>query len=71
MFSIITNVIIGASGKLCNDDIESNKKMFWKEIKRVRKGEYARDEMVKDINSQILRDGVEVEGDGRSILSRS
>ena len=31
-----------------------------KEVKRVRKGEQAREEMVKDVNGQILRDGVEV-----------
>ena len=36
------------------------KKCFWKEVKRVRKGEQAREEMVKDVNCQILRDGVEV-----------
>ena len=36
------------------------KKMFWKEVKRVRKCERARDEMVNDVNGQILRDGVEV-----------
>ena len=34
--------------------------MFWKEVKRVRKGGQATDEMVKDVNGQILRDGVEV-----------
>ena len=34
--------------------------MFWKEVKRKRKGEKARDEMVTDVNSQILPDGVEV-----------
>ena len=34
--------------------------MFWKEVKRAGKGEQAREEMVKDVNSQILRDGVEV-----------
>ena len=34
--------------------------MFWKEVKRVRNGEQARDEMVKDVNGQTLRDGVEV-----------
>ena len=34
--------------------------MFWKELKRLRKGEQARDEMVKDVNGQILCDGVEV-----------
>ena len=39
---------------------EGNKKMFWKEVKRVRKGEQARDEMVKYVNCQILRDSVEV-----------
>ena len=36
------------------------KNMFWREVKRVRKGEQAREEMVKDVNGQILRDGVEV-----------
>ena len=34
--------------------------MFWKEVKRIRKGEQARDEMVTDVCGQILRDGVEV-----------
>ena len=34
--------------------------MFWKEVKRVKKGEQVREEMVKDVNDQILRDGVEV-----------
>ena len=34
--------------------------MFWKEVNRVRKAEQARDEMVKDVNGQILHDGVEV-----------
>ena len=33
--------------------------MFWKEVQRVRNGEQARKEMVKDVNGQILRDGVE------------
>ena len=42
------------------NDFEGNKKMFWKEVNRVRKGEQAREEMVKDVNGQILRDGVEV-----------
>ena len=31
------------------------KRMFWKEVKRVRKGE-----QVKDVNGQIVSDGVEV-----------
>ena len=42
------------------NDFEGNKKMFWKEVKRVRKGEHAREEMVQDVNDQIVRDGVEV-----------
>ena len=41
-------------------DFEGNKKMFWKEVKRVRKGEQAREEMVKDVTGQILRDGLVV-----------
>ena len=39
---------------------EGNKKMFLKEVKLVRKGEQKREEMAKDVNGQILRDGVEV-----------
>ena len=47
-------------GERLGNDFEGNKKMFWKEVKRVRKGEQAREDMVTDINGQILRDGVEV-----------
>ena len=36
------------------------KRCFSKEVKRVTKGEQAREEMVKDVNGQIFRDGVEV-----------
>ena len=39
---------------------DGNKRVFWKEVKRVRKGEQTREEMVKDVNGQILRDGVAV-----------
>ena len=42
------------------NNFEGNKKMFCKEVKRVKKGEQTRDEMVKDVNGQILGDGVEV-----------
>ena len=42
------------------NDFEGNKKMFWKEVKRVRKDEQAREKMVKDVNGQILREGVKV-----------
>ena len=42
------------------NDFEGNKKTFWKEVKRVRKGEQAREEIVRDVNGQILRNGVEV-----------
>ena len=41
-------------------DFEGNKKKFWKVVKQVRKGEHAREEMVKDVNGQLLRDSVEV-----------
>ena len=47
-------------GARLGNEFEGNKKMFWNEAKRVRKGEQAREEMVKDVNGQILRDGVEV-----------
>ena len=42
------------------NNFEGNKKMFWKEVQQVSKGEQARDEIVKDVNGQILHDGVEV-----------
>ena len=47
-------------GERLGNDFEGNKNMFWKEVKRVGKGEQARKEMVKTVNGQILRDGVEV-----------
>ena len=47
-------------GERLGNVFEGNKKMVWKEVKRVRRGEQARNEMVKDVNDQILRDGVEV-----------
>ena len=47
-------------GERLGNDFEGNKETFWKEVKRVRKGEQAREEMVKDVNGQILRNGVEV-----------
>ena len=43
-------------GERLGNDFEGNKKMFWKEVKRVRKGEQAREEMVKDVSGQILRE---------------
>ena len=42
------------------NNFEGNKKIFWKNEKRVRIGDQASNEMVKDVNGQILRDGVEV-----------
>ena len=39
-------------GERLGNDFEGNKKMFWKEVKRVRKGEQAREEMVKDVNGR-------------------
>ena len=47
-------------GERLGNDFEGNKNMFRKEVKRVRKGEQAREEMVKDVNGQIFRGGVEV-----------
>ena len=37
------------------NDFEGNKKMFWNEVKRVRKGKQAREEMVKDVSGQWRR----------------
>ena len=45
-------------GEQLGNDFKDNKKMFSKEVKQVRKGNQTRDEMVKDVNGQILRDGL-------------
>ena len=58
-------------GERLGNHFEGNKKMFWKEVQPGRKGEQASDEMVKDVNGQIFRDGVEVRRRWQSILSRS
>ena len=34
---------------------EENKKKFWKEVRRVRKGELRTEESVKDVNGRLLR----------------
>ena len=47
-------------GERFGNNLEGNKTMFWKEVKRVKKGEKARDE-IKNVNSEILRAGVEEE----------
>ena len=47
-------------GERLGNDFDGNIKMFWKEVKRVRKGQQPREEMVKDVSGQILRNGVEV-----------
>ena len=47
-------------GERLGNNFEGNKRMFWKAVKRVKKGEQARDEMIKDVNGQVLHDGVEV-----------
>ena len=39
------------------NDFHGNKKIFWKMVKRVKEGEMAKDEMVKDVNGQIFAGG--------------
>ena len=58
-------------GERYENDFEDNKKMLGKKVKRVRKGEQARDKMVKDANGQILSDRVEVRRRWQRILNRS
>ena len=49
-------------GERSGNNFVGNIKMSWKEVKRVRQGEQATEEMVKDVNvnGQILRVGIEV-----------
>jgi hypothetical protein len=41
-------------GNCLSENFERNKKMFWKEVKRVRKGVSGREEKVKSANGQLL-----------------
>ena len=45
--------------RLCQN-FEENKKMFWKEVKMVRKGETGKEEVVKDVNGQLLLESGDV-----------
>lgn len=44
-------------GQKLGENYEQNKKMFWKEVKRVKRGESRREEAVKDENGQLLVEG--------------
>ena len=47
-------------GRAIGETLRGYQKDVLEKVKRVRKGEQAREEMVKDVNGQILRDGVVV-----------
>ena len=51
-----------AMWKGLGNDFENNKNMFRREVMRVKKGVQAKDEMVKDVNGQIMRECFEVRG---------
>ena len=42
-------------GQKIGENFEQNKKMFWKEVKRLRKGESGREETVKDASGNLLK----------------
>ena len=41
-------------GERLASNFKDSKKMFWKEVKRVRKGESKKEECVKDVNGEVL-----------------
>ena len=47
-------------GEKLVEDFSSNKKMFWREVKRTRKGPEVKEECVKDRNGQVLSESEEV-----------
>ena len=49
-------------GKSLSENFEGNKKMFWKEVKSVRRGESSREERVKGADGQLLVDEGGVRG---------
>ena len=68
-YCVYPHNISNPSERLCSDS-EGNKTMFWKEGKRVRKGEQAMDEMVKDENGQYSGTVLKCWGGGQSIFCR-
>ena len=49
-------------GERLASDFKDSKKMFWKEVKRIRKGESKKEECVKDINGEVLSERKQVLG---------
>ena len=47
-------------GEKLVEDFHSNKRMFWKEVKRTRKGVEVKEECVKDVNGRVLSESGEV-----------
>ena len=43
-------------GEKLVEDFSSNKRMFWREVKRTRKGVEVKEEHVKDMNGRVLFD---------------
>ena len=44
------------------ENFERNKKMFWKEVRRVKKGEEKKSDKMKDANGNMLMTEKEVNG---------
>ena len=49
-------------GERLASNFKDSKKMFWKEVKRVRKGESKKEECVKDVNGEVLSERKRVLG---------
>ena len=47
-------------GEKLVEDFGTNKRMFWREVKRTRKGDEVREERVKDVNGRVLSEDSEV-----------
>ena len=47
-------------GEKLVEDFSSNKRMFWREVKRTRKGAEVKEECVKDRNGRVLSESDEV-----------
>ena len=47
-------------GRRLGENFEENKKMFWKEVKRVRNGENGREDAVKEVNGSLLLESGDV-----------
>ena len=64
----LKDVCIKQFGRKMNEDVNENRKLFWKEVSNANGGKVENCSRIKDRNGRLALEEVECEGFGRSIL---